>query len=232
MFYSIKIVSLQVFLFLRLARLKSTRRPALLWANLSRIKLDHTNKTMAWFHSQSINHQNRVGVFPYSHWLFCNFPVKFDDQKFSDMCYDEGHCERSILKNADPSHGFLCSMPEKSSGQIWGQSVKFLYLINFFKESALLQKRSRFFLRLKFCKHFTPLLCHLIVNTVVPRANSNPGIETWDYFVVVNVSWGTCSVHGQSSIIICCKICLLDHSPLFYGVYIHFTRFFLRVLLC
>ena len=37
---------------------------------------------------------------------FANFSVKFDDQNFSDTCYDEGHWEGSILKNTNPSQGF------------------------------------------------------------------------------------------------------------------------------
>lgn len=107
MLYAIKIVSPQVFLIVRRARPKSTKRPTSVWANLSGIKLERIHKTTALYHSQGINRQNRVRDFPYSHWLFCNFSVKFDDQKFSDTCYDEGHCGRSILKNANPSHGFV-----------------------------------------------------------------------------------------------------------------------------
>ena len=87
-FYSIKIVLLQVFIFVRRAQPKSAKRPTSLWANLSGFKLYRINKTTAWYHLQSINYQNSVGVFPYCHWLLCNFPVKFDDQKFSDTCYD------------------------------------------------------------------------------------------------------------------------------------------------
>ena len=93
-------------LFARGGRPKNAKQSTSFWANLLGIKLDRKNKTAVWYYSQSINYESRVEVFPYSHWLFCNFSIKFDHQKFSDKCYDEGYCRRSILKNANSSHGF------------------------------------------------------------------------------------------------------------------------------
>ena len=160
MFHSIKIVSPQVFLIVRQAWPKSTKLPTSLWAILSGIKLGRIIKTIAVYHSPSINHQNRVGGFPYSHWLICNFSVKFDDQKFSDTYYDEGHCGRSILKNLNPSHVFyvqcLGSLRVKFAG-----NPSIFHTLKICLKKVHSRENEVAFLRLKFCKHFTPLLRHL-----------------------------------------------------------------------
>ena len=92
----------------------------------------------------------------YSYWLFWKISFKFNVQKYSDTCYQKGHCGRSILKNANPKL-FLCLMSRASSGRILRQSIKFSYPINLFKEGPLAQNRSRFFPLFKICKHLTPL---------------------------------------------------------------------------
>ena len=74
---------------------------------------------------------------------------------------------------------FLCSVPRESSGEIWGQSVKFSYLINSFTESALAKMKWLFSASKVLLTFHT--LAVLVVYTVVLTANRNPGIEMWDY---------------------------------------------------
>ena len=65
------------------------------------------SKNSALYQSQGVNLQNCVRLSRFSYWLLCNFSVKFAYQKFTNTCYDEGHCGRSILKNGNPSPGIF-----------------------------------------------------------------------------------------------------------------------------
>ena len=101
------------------------------------MEFDRRIKTTASYQSQGINLQNGVRLFRYSNCLLRNFTVNFDDQKLTDTFYDEGHCGRSILQNGNPTHNLFARCLGNLRGQISRQSVKSLYLINYFRESAL-----------------------------------------------------------------------------------------------
>ena len=121
------------------------------------MEFDRRIKTTALYQSQGINLQNCVRLFRYSYWLLHNFSVTFDYQKLTDTFYDEGHCGRSILNNENPSHVFFarCLGNLRANSR---QSVKSSYPKNYFKESILAQKRSRFFSASKVLKTFHALV--------------------------------------------------------------------------
>ena len=108
MFCLIKIVSLQVFYSQGQADLKAQndRRPFVQTYHVSNLTAQQNYCMTSFTKHQS---SKPCGGFPYSYWLFCNFPVKFDNQKFSDACYDEGHCGKSILKKMHISHSVFMS---------------------------------------------------------------------------------------------------------------------------
>ena len=129
-----------------------------LWVNWSDIEFECTNKTTALYQSQGVNVQNHVRLFRFSYWLLYNFSVKFAYLKFTDTCYDEGHCERSILKNGNPSHSiFVQGNPSNSHTHQFVQ-----------KRTTRIETKSVFSF-LKVYKHFTPLLRHIMSTLWIPQ---------------------------------------------------------------
>ena len=175
MLYSIKIVLPQFFLIVRRARPKSAKRPTFHWANLSGIKLDRINKATALYHSRGINHQNRVRVCRYSYWLFWKISVKFDVQKYSDMCYDEGHCGRSILKNANPPHSFYVWCLESLRAEFQGNPSNSHTLLIRSKKAHSHKTEVAFFRSSRFVSIWHHLLRHMSTLWIpsLPTANRN-----------------------------------------------------------
>ena len=110
----------------------------------------------ASYHSQGINHQNRVRVFPYSHWLFSSiFQSSLMTKNLAERVTTKAIAGDKFWKNANPSHDFYVRCLGSLRAKLRANH-QIVIPYKFVLKKYTLAKRKSLFLLPKLCFQFLP----------------------------------------------------------------------------